>query len=279
MTSPPQTPSRQRTVRANGLDLAVTEYASPDRPVGDRPLVLLHGIGSRAVSWWPVADALAARFRVYGLDLRGHGASAKPTTGYLFPDYAADLSGLLDALDIDGPLILGHSLGGLIALQWAVDHPDAAAAIALEDTALRTHPDILKAFDGWLALNAMPFEQAVAYYRAEYPAWTDDDCRRAAESITSTAPAVFLELRADSEANLESGADRLALLDTIRSPVLLVHGDPEAGSMVVPEDAARFATTVPTARVERVPGAGHNIHRYQTEAFLERVVPFLEAVG
>jgi len=279
MTLPPQTPSRQRMVRANGLDLAVTEYAPPDRPVGDRPLVLLHGIGSRAVSWWPVADALAARFRLYALDLRGHGASAKPTTGYLFPDYAADLADLLDVLGIDSPLLLGHSLGGLIALQWAVDHPDAAAGIALEDTALRTHPDILKAFDGWLALNAMPLAHAAASYRAEYPDWTDDDCRRAAESITAAAPAVFLELRTDSEANLESGADRLALLDVIRSPVLLIHGDLEAGSMVVPEDAARFAATVPKAQVERVPGAGHSIHRYQTAAFLERVVPFLEEVG
>ena len=279
MTARPRTPSRQRMVRANGLDLAVTEYTPPDRPVGDQPLVLLHGIGSRAVSWWPVVDALAARFRLHAVDLRGHGASAKPTTGYLFPDYAADLTDLLDVLGIDSPLILGHSLGGLIALQWAVDHPDAAAGIVLEDPALRTHPDILEAFDGWLALNAMPFEQAAAYYRAEYPDWTDDDCLRAAESITSTAPAVFLELRTDSETNLESGTDRLALLDGIRSPVLLVHGDLEAGSMVVPEDAARFAMTVPKARVERIPGAGHSIHRYQTDAFLERVVPFLEALG
>ena len=279
MTLPPTTPGRQRTVRANGLDLAVTEYATPERSAHGPALVLLHGIGSRAVSWWPVVDALAARFRVYALDLRGHGASAKPETGYLFPDYAADLQGLLDALGEERPLILGHSLGGLIALQWAVNHLDRAAGIALEDTALRSHPDILKAFDGWIALNAMPVEQAAVHYHAEYPDWTDEDCWRRAESITSVAPAVFVELRADTEVNLEAGTDRLALLDVIRSPVLLVYGDLEAGGMVVPEDAARFAATVPHARVERVPGAGHSIHRDRTEAFLDRVMPFWEEVG
>jgi pimeloyl-ACP methyl ester carboxylesterase len=61
--------------------------------------------------------------------------------------------------------------------------------------------------------------------------------------------------------------------------VLLVHGDPKAGSMVVPEDAARLAAMLPNARLVRVPGAGHGIHRDSTEAFLAAVVPFLMEVG
>lgn len=274
MTGRPRTPARERAVSANGQSLAVTEYAGPadDAP----PLVLLHGIGSRAVSWWPVVDPLAARFRLYAVDLRGHGASSKPPTGYLLPDYAADLAALLDVLGSERPRLLGHSLGGLVVLNWAVAHPTRAAAIALEDTALRSQPGILEAFDGWLALNALSPKDAAAYFQREHPDWTTEDCRRRAESITGTTRAVFAELRADSAANLANGTDRLGPLAAIRSPVLLVHGDPEAGSMVVPNDAARLAATLPNARLARVPGAGHGIHRERTEAFLAAVLPFLE---
>jgi pimeloyl-ACP methyl ester carboxylesterase len=274
MTGQPRTPARERAVGTNGITLAVTEYGE-----AGPPLVLIHGIGSRSVSWWPVVDALAARFRLFALDLRGHGASDKPERGYLLPDYGADLAGALDDLGLDRPLILGHSLGGLVALNWAVDHPARAAAIALEDTALRSQPEVLRAFDGWLALNAMGIEEATAYFRGEHPDWTEEDCRRRAESIIGTARGVFAELRDDAEENIATGRDRLGPLAAIRSPVLLVHGDPAAGSMVVPADAARLAATLPDARLARVPGAGHGIHRDNTVAFLAAVVPFLAEAG
>ena len=272
MTSEPQTPGRTRAIATGGPTLAVTEYGG-DGP----PLVLLHGIGSRGVSWWPVVDRLAARFRLVVPDLRGHGASAKPPTGYLLPDYASDLAALLEAFDLERPLLLGHSLGGLVALAWAAANPHRAAAIALEDTALRSQPETLAAFDGWLALSAMPLAEATAYFRREHPDWSEADCRRRAESITGTARGVFAELRADSAANLAAAHDRLAPLAAIRSPVLLIHGDPTAGSMVAPADAARLAATLPNARLVRIPGAGHGIHRDRPDDFLAAVVPFLEA--
>jgi pimeloyl-ACP methyl ester carboxylesterase len=272
MTSEPRTPHRQRTLATNGQTLAVTEYAAPatNRP----PLLLLHGIGSRALSWWPVVDALADHFHLYALDLRGHGASTKPPAGDLLPDYAADLAAVIAALDLDHPRILGHSLGGLIALTWAASHPHQAAAIALEDTALRSQPETLQAFDGWLTLAALPAADVAAYYASEHPDWSPADCRRA-ESITATAQSVLAELRADAAANLANGDDRLASLSAIRSPLLLVHGDPAAGSMVVPDDATRLLAILPQTQLVHVPGAGHAIHREHPAAFLAAVIPFL----
>ena len=186
MTSEPQTPGRARAIATGGPTLAVTEYGG-DGP----PLVPLPGIGSRGVSWWPVVDDLAARFRLYVPDLRGHGASAKPPTGYLLPDYAADLAALLDALGLERPLLLGHSLGGLVALTWAVDHPARAAAIALEETALRSQPEILAAFDGWLALSAMPLDAAAAERAVteKVAAPLGYDAVRAADAIIQVANA------------------------------------------------------------------------------------------
>jgi pimeloyl-ACP methyl ester carboxylesterase len=270
MVSQPRTPRHERRLRAGDIELAVTEYEA-DGP----PLLLLHGIGSRGVSWWPVLDRLAMHARPIALDLRGHGASDKPATGYLLPDYAADLAALVDALGLDRPIVLGHSLGALVALEWAKTNHRRAAALILEDPSLRPQPAVLRAFDGWLALNAMPVEQAAAYYRSEHPDWTDEDCRRRAESITAAARGVFAELRTDTEVQLEANDDRIGSLPRIDTPTLLIHGDLDAGSMTVPADVARFAAAVPGIRVVRVPGAPHNIHQERPEAFLDAVIPFL----
>jgi pimeloyl-ACP methyl ester carboxylesterase len=155
---------RQRRVAAGAVTLAVTEW-----PTAGPPLVLLHGIGSRAASWLPVAPMLGERFHLYAPDLRGHGESDKPDRGYGIPDYAADLAALLDTLGLERPLVLGHSLGSLVALEWAAGHPGRAARIALEDPPLRTEPGILDAFDGWQALNAMEPDEAAAHFRVNTP--------------------------------------------------------------------------------------------------------------
>jgi pimeloyl-ACP methyl ester carboxylesterase len=274
MTTQPATPARQRRIDVGAIALAVTEFEA-----AGPPLLLIHGIGSRGVSWWPVIDALAERFRPIVVDLRGHGNSEKPERGYLLPDYAGDLSALIEALELSRVLVMGHSLGALAALTWATEHPAAAAAIVVEDPPLRALPQVVEAFDGWIALASLPVEQAAAYYRQEHPDWTAEDCRRRAESITSTAPGVFAELRAQSIHHLAVGDDRITRLAAIRSPLMVIHGDLEAGSMIVPADLARLAQTVPSAAIVRVPGGPHDLHRERTEAFLAAVVPFLAAAN
>src|SRR5688500_6092326 len=84
MPEPPRANGHERTTAANDVLSAGVELRNPGRP----PVVLLHGIGSRGESWRPVIDPLAARFHLYQLDLRGHGASAKPERGYLLEHYA-----------------------------------------------------------------------------------------------------------------------------------------------------------------------------------------------
>jgi len=240
----------------------------------------LHGIASRGVSWWPVLAPLAQEFRVIVLDLRGHGDSAKPDRGYLLPDFADDLSAALAGLAIDRPRLLGHSLGALVILEWAIAAPDRAAAIALEDPPLRVRPDLLDAFDGWRQLAALPVPRVAAYYQEEHPEWSAEECWRRAESITATDPAVFAELRTDAAARLEAGTvERFRDLATIRSPTLLLYGDPAVGGMLEHEDALRFQEQTVAGSLRRVAGGGHALHREHAATFVDAVIPFLRAAG
>jgi pimeloyl-ACP methyl ester carboxylesterase len=282
MASSPRAKGSERVIASGGVDIALVEFPNPGRP----PVVLLHGLGSRGQSWWPVIDVLAERFHLYQLDLRGHGASGKPASGYRVEDYAADLDTVIDALaphmqvHVDAPRIVGHSLGALVTLYWASQHPARAAALVVEDPSLRTPPNILEAFDGWQQLAALTPVEAAAWYRQQYPDWNDEDCLRRAETITSTAPGVFAELRAEAREALVNGTtDRTHILATVQNPTLLLHGSSELGSMVAPDDAERFVQIMPRGRAVAIPDAGHSLHRDATSAFLAAVIPFLEGEG
>jgi pimeloyl-ACP methyl ester carboxylesterase len=237
-------------------------------------LVLIHGITSSGEVWQPVLDALGGRFTPVTIDLRGHGASGKPDHGYLYDDYIGDLDRVLDALGLDRPLIVGHSLGGLITLWWAARHPDRAAALVIEDSPLRSGEDFRPAFAGWLRLNALPLDELRAAYAAERPTWKPEAVEARARQMHQTARPVIEELMADSMAN--DGIDRLAEIAHIESPVLLIHGDPDAGGMVHPDDAAAFDRRLPNATVARMPGGGHSLHVETPRGFLALAVPFLE---
>src|SRR5690242_9855627 len=87
----------------------------------DRPAaLLLHGITSTASSWVRVGPALADRYRVYALDMRGHGDSIKPGRGaYSLRHAADDVAAFMKALDLESPVLMGHSWGGAIAIVLA----------------------------------------------------------------------------------------------------------------------------------------------------------------
>lgn len=237
------------------------------------PVLLIHGISSAASVWNPIIPVLAAEFTPIAIDQRGHGASDKPESGYLYDDYIGDLDGVLDALELEHPLIMGHSLGGIVTLWWAAKHPDRAAALVIEDSPLRSGETFMPAFDEWLMLNAMPEEDLRAHYAEEYPEWPPELVLERARLMANTAHNVFAELRADSLAH--DGVDRIAEITDIQSPTLLVHGDLDTGGMVVAEDAMAFEKRLGNAHSVRIAGGGHTLHRERRDEFLAVILPFL----
>jgi pimeloyl-ACP methyl ester carboxylesterase len=116
-----------RTTEVDGL--AIHYWVAGSGP----PLILLHGLGESAHDWRWVIPAFALTYRVYALDMPGSGESAKPAVNYTPAYLTRMVIGFLDALGIGPALMIGHSLGGLIALRLAVYQPERVRALVLVD--------------------------------------------------------------------------------------------------------------------------------------------------
>ncbi len=106
---------------------------------GEGPdLILIHGLSGDLASWHPVVvSRFEVRHRVTMIDLRGHGRSGMPASGYTTRDLASDLSALMDRLGIERASLVGHSFGGAVALHAAVLFPDRVAGLVVADTRIR----------------------------------------------------------------------------------------------------------------------------------------------
>src|SRR6266540_7424338 len=110
-------------------------------PPGGPPLVLLHGLSYRWQSWLGVMPHIALRWHVYAADLRGFGRSGRVPGAYRVPDYAGDVVALLRGV-ADGPAVLvGHSLGAIVAIAVAADAPDLVRAAVVEEPPLGVFTD------------------------------------------------------------------------------------------------------------------------------------------
>ena len=106
-------------------------YVAEGREDG-RPLVFLHGVSGRWQTWLPVMTAFAAGWRLYALDFRGHGRSGRAPGAYRAVDYAADVVAFLRRRVEQPAVLVGHSLGAIVAVAVAADAPEAVRAVVLE---------------------------------------------------------------------------------------------------------------------------------------------------
>src|SRR5229473_6776307 len=123
-------------ISANGLRLHYRRWSPAEPGPNLPPILLLHGLASAARIWDFVAPLLAERgYLVTALDQRGHGESDKPDSGYDFATIVEDDTIALRSLGIARPVVVGHSWGASVALQYAVTHGDNVTALVLVDGA------------------------------------------------------------------------------------------------------------------------------------------------
>jgi N-formylmaleamate deformylase len=248
------------------------------------PLLLAHGVGDDGLCWTTVAAALAPSFDVVMADARGHGRSDAPLTGYGPAEQAADLAGLIAALGLERPVVLGHSMGAMTTLMLAGTAPESPRAILLEDPppwwaqagaptpAEGERRAAMRA--GMAELKRRTRDELLAGQRAAAPTWPADELQRWADAKIRFSPNVLDLFTARAEAAI----DWPAVLGRISCPVLLLTGDEQAGALVTPEHAASLQALIPQAQVARIEGAGHSIRHDQLARYLYAVQRFLAAL-
>jgi pimeloyl-ACP methyl ester carboxylesterase len=115
----------------DGVRLAYEEQGS-----GSPPMVLVHGWACDHTYFAPQAEHFSPRHRVVSVDLRGHGESDKPEQDYTMAGFADDLAYVCEQLGVDRPVVVGHSMGGVIAFEMAARHPDLVGAVVAVDSPL-----------------------------------------------------------------------------------------------------------------------------------------------
>ncbi|MEM7406478.1 MAG: alpha/beta hydrolase [Pseudomonadota bacterium] len=272
-----------RNVVARHLRFNVLEWGPEDAPT----VVCLHGGHQSAHSWDLVSLSLARRFRVIAPDQRGHGDSEWVRSAhYGNEDMAADLAALIDVLELDRPLVMGHSMGGRNTLLAAQAHPNLARALAVVDIGPEVSERGGRAIASFVAQNE-EFEDLDAFVEnvRRY------DPYRSREHIERTVRYNLFQ-RADGKyiskcdrlprklgltKMMRSDALTLTSVGELSMPVLVVRG--ENSNVLEPDAAARFVAALPAGELVTVPDCGHNVHSQNTTGFLAAIEPFLRAHG
>ena len=262
------------------------------RAEGSGPVVaLIHGLAGSSETWLPVMPALAERATVVAPDLMGHGGSAKGMGDYSLGALANGLRDMLDALGHDRVTLVGHSLGGGVAMQFAFQFPDRCDRLVLVDSGglgreVALYLRVLS-FPGLEYLIPPAFaprvrgvgEALVGLARRVgiRPAPSFDERWRVYEALgdAETRTAFFHTLRAsvDLAGQRPSALDRLYLMAAI--PTLIIWGDRDA---IIPVSHAHAAhEAMPGSRLEILKGVGHLPQHDAPESFVRILLDFLQS--
>jgi pimeloyl-ACP methyl ester carboxylesterase len=286
-------PSRSQFIDVRGLAYHVRTWGPPRAP----KLFMLHGWMDVSASFQFVVDALAREWLVMAPDWRGFGLSATPQDGYWFPDYIADLDALVDSLAPGERVdVVGHSLGGNVALLWAGVRPDKAASIVSLD-AFGIPGDAADRAPGKLRtwLDALRDPPALAPYASlaavadrlqkNNPRLPRDKAEFLAPHWAEPLPDGTARLRADAKHKLPFPTtsrldDMSAIWRGIACPVLWVAAaDSHIGKWLAPEgdvkaEIARRFAHLRHGRLETVADAGHMLHHDQPQVVARLIEAF-----
>ncbi len=244
-----------------------------DRQGSGPPMVLVHGITDNRRSWATIAADLATDHDVIAMDIRGHGESGK-ADDYSLARLAADLAEVCSGLDLDAPILIGHSLGGLLVTAAggavgasAVINVDQGLELTAMSETVATIADQLRDPVTFHATLAMVFSAL------ESPGLDEDSAAAFAAGVASADQEVVLgvwgPMLDGPDPDVDAQVD--AVLSTVTMPYLAWHGiDPG------PDYEAWLLGRVAHAEYELLDGEGHFVHQVDPARFTARVRTFLD---
>lgn len=266
-------------------DLSRFHYQISGNDQGHK-LVFLHGLLGSAANWRGVTPAFQDRFHILTYDQRGHGRSFKPKAGYSPMDYAIDLQEILGELGWDQVHLVGHSMGGRNALEFAKLSPQSLKSLVIEDIGVNASGKAVASIEKLLSLVPRPFENRKAareFFTNEYPRLISynpkahDLSQYFYSNITDT-PDGKADWRFSLDGVRESlkegrKEDRWDLIEELTTPTLYIRGE---YSEELPREI--FEETLrrnPSIQGVEIQGAAHWVHFDEPQSFIQVVNDFL----
>lgn len=261
-------------ITVNGINLHLYRTGTDKRP-----LLFAHGLTDNGLCFWPLAQQFAGEYEIILYDSRNHGQSEAPDDQTTLIDRADDLAGLIAALGLHKPALIGHSLGAVTVAVFAGLYPDVPGCIVLEDP---PPFEVLAADDDqsasgrqeWRADAALnkqkSVEELVEMNREAHPDWPEAEREPWARAKQQVHLNAFDERYVGSEQGYE-------IISQISCPTLIVTADQSLGAIFPVQTAEALAASMPNAQHAHIADAGHSIHRGQPGAFYTALRDFLEA--
>jgi pimeloyl-ACP methyl ester carboxylesterase len=270
-------------------------HVEVDGPEDGTPVLFLHGVGSSGRTWEWVPDELTRGRRVVRIDLRGHGRSDHAPGTYDLPHYGADAAAVLAEVASRPAVLVGNSLGGVVAW-WIVQHrPELVVAALLEDPPLLAgetpEPEVGRFRDVFHGVKAVILESRERGLSEERTArhiatirWGPPGTPTLGELLTEDGLATMAFGYTRLDIGVIDGAidgSTLAAANTrspVTRPVVVVAAYDAAGAAFTTGDEARLAESQPEVEVHRIAGSGHRIHdmRDHRDAFAGHLGRFLD---
>jgi 3-oxoadipate enol-lactonase len=238
-----------------------------------QPLVFIHGLGSSTRDWEFQVSEFSKSYQVITYDMRGHGQSDKPEGPYQIPMFAADLAGLLSGLNVDATHIVGISLGGAVAFQFAIDYPTMVktltivnSAPSLGGTQEQAQQEVerrvatvqqfgMRAMGEALSPNLFPQPEHAALRETFNERWAENDPSAYIESTRSML-----------------GWDVTDKLGSIQCPTLIIAADQDYTPVTAKE---AYVKLLPNAQMVVIPEAHHATPMERPEKFNVALTAFL----
>jgi esterase len=239
-------------------------------------VILLHGLFGSSDNWYSIAKRLAESFHVFTVDQRNHGRS--PHSAEMnYPLMAGDLNEFMTTRGIETVFVIGHSMGGKTAMQFALQFPERAEKLVVSDMAPRAYaPEHDKIFAALLALDLKSFSTRQAIEDALASEIPNLNLRRfLLKNLGRNSAGEFfwkMNLRGLRE-NYPQLGNAISASVPFTKPTLFIRG--EKSDYIGAADEPLIRELFPQAEIQTIAGAGHWVHADKPEEFLKRVVKFL----
>ncbi|GCE14795.1 alpha/beta fold hydrolase [Tengunoibacter tsumagoiensis] len=265
------------SIQTEGLTLFYSRTGQSAKP----PVILLHGLTNNSTTWLRFARDLQQDYDLILIDLPGHGRSRDLGSSFSASVLSSSIIELIKQLELERPILLGHSLGAYIAATVAATIPEQVRSLVLEDppwilaTAAtergekppsRELPGVRQSFE----LKKLSPEERLSTVRREHPTWSEEELIAWLDAKIQFNSSLLPHLGPENP--FPSWQE---LAPRITCPVLLLLGDLKLGAITSPEIAYEAARSWQDSQIVQIPDASHNIRRDQYSHYLDAVVSFL----